>query len=153
MSSLALLSSLLAFVWAAAVASTDYRSRRIPNRLLLAALIPTLLYLSWRGETPLHAGWFDAVAGLFAGLFLLLPGHLLGRLGAGDVKLAAVLGLVQGLHGVLLTLLLAALVLGEASLFVLRRFGAGQAATMKLPAGLALCAGFVCAAGAQAWLA
>ena len=145
--------ALLSLVWAAAVAITDYRSQRIPNKLLLLALLATLLCLGFEGKTPFGIGWFDAGCGLFAAFFLTLPGYLLdSRLCAGDVKLAAVLGLMLGLHGVLLTLLIAALLLGAASLLVLVHVGRENIAAVKLPAGVALCAGFALNLTAQHWL-
>ena len=142
----------LPLLWALLIAVTDLRQRRVPNLLLLLGLLPSLAWLCWRGHTPLGAEWFDALAGMFAGLFLALPGYLHSQLGAGDVKLAAVLGLMQGLHGVLVTLVLAGLLLGAASLFVLVRLGREQASAVTLPAGVALCTAFALSLTATYWL-
>ncbi len=139
-------------LWALWIAIADFSHKRIPNLLLLAALIPSLIWLLWKGQSPLGANWFDAATGLFAGFFLTLPGYISARLGAGDVKLAAVLGLMQGLHGLLFTLLLGALLLGAASLIVIYRLGREDARTQTLPAGAALCGAFALNLSALPWL-
>lgn len=112
----------------AAVCLTDLRERRIPNRLVLAALALALL---WHAGAPAGNGLFDlrqpgalgagqALAGGAAafGAFLLL--HLLRMMGAGDVKLAGALGAVFGLAAVP-ALLLAVFAFG--GLLVLARLG------------------------------
>ncbi len=134
----------LVLSWAATIAVVDYRKRRIPNVLLLLALLATIASLVASGATPLGIGWFDAACGAFVGFFLALPGYLTNRLGAGDVKLAGTCGFLIGLHGVLLTLLIAALVLGAMAFWVLRHFGAQDSKALELPAGSALCAGLGC---------
>ncbi|HXF57781.1 MAG TPA: prepilin peptidase [Actinomycetota bacterium] len=84
----------------AAAAAVDARYRIIPNRLLypsLLAFVPLVAVL-WVGG---HASLARAGLGLlgFAGGMLLL--HLLhpGGIGMGDVKLAALIGLVLGAFG------------------------------------------------------
>jgi prepilin peptidase CpaA len=108
---LLLLGALLAgAVW------SDLRTRRIPNRLVLcgalAGLALQVLLPAGAGlyGTPFGAlGLVAGLAGLAAGLALLLPMHLLGALGAGDVKLLAMIGAFLGpqqvLGAALLTLL------------------------------------------------
>ncbi len=73
----------------------DLRSRRIPNQLTAAMAVTGLALAA--------AGWSGvsipaSVAGLVAGLGLMLPGHLLGATGAGDVKLMAATGSILGVH-------------------------------------------------------
>lgn len=89
----------------ASICLSDFRARRIPNRLVLAGLIAAL---GWQALGPAGAGLFDPVApgalgasAAFAGTaaafagFLLL--HLMRTMGAGDVKLMAMLGAFFGL--------------------------------------------------------
>ena len=90
----------------AAICMNDLRSRRIPNRLVLAGL---LIALAWQALGPAGAGLFHPVApgalGLssslagaaaaFAGFLLL---YLMRTMGDGDVKLMAMLGAFFGLE-------------------------------------------------------
>lgn len=71
----------------------DLSTRRIPNAVLLPALVGALFLNGLdRGLT----GVFDSLLGLGAGLFMLMPLHVLGRMGAGDIKLLGVVGSVLG---------------------------------------------------------
>lgn len=78
----------VACVCAAGLASTaiDLRTRRIPNALtfVVAAAGVVAAALGRSGVTPLAA-----VAALVVGLLIMLPGHVVGATGAGDVKLFA----------------------------------------------------------------
>jgi prepilin peptidase CpaA len=73
----------------------DTMTRRIPNRLALftAALG---ICLSALGIT--HVSLAGSLAGFALGLVLMLPGHLLGATGAGDVKLMAAAGTILGVR-------------------------------------------------------
>ncbi|KQV46044.1 MULTISPECIES: prepilin peptidase [unclassified Duganella] len=171
--------ALLACLLAWAVAS-DVRSRRIPNQLVVLGLLAGLALQST--VTP-GAGLFSepfgalgllkAAAGMVLGLVLLLPMYALGAMGAGDVKLMAMLGTFLGpldilgaglasvLAGGMLALLVALcqgslrkvsgnvkeMVLGS----VLRgmtggsaRIDAPVAATGQLPYAVAIASGTVC---------
>lgn len=93
---------LLAALLAAAVA-TDIRSRRIPNRLVgfgMAAgltLHATVTPGAGLFGTPFGGlGLLLALGGLALGLLLLLPMYALGAMGAGDVKLMAMIGAFVG---------------------------------------------------------
>jgi len=70
-------------------ADSDYRSRTIPNRLTLTALLAALV-----GHTIAAGphGLSAAALGAAVGGGILLPGWLLGWMGAGDVKLMAAVG-------------------------------------------------------------
>jgi prepilin peptidase CpaA len=89
--------SLLAVVLVISVI-TDIRSRKIYNKILLPA---------WVAAATLHTalgGWHGAVlalAGSATGFALLLIPYLMGGMGAGDVKLLAVVGAVKGTSFVL----------------------------------------------------
>lgn len=95
---LILLCTLLALaVW------NDLRTRRIPNVLVFPG---ALAGLALNAALPAGAGLFIAphgaiglpwaLAGLALGLLLLLPMYMLRTLGAGDVKLMAMLGAFVG---------------------------------------------------------
>jgi prepilin peptidase CpaA len=85
---------LFPLIWMAICAGQDARQRRIANTLTLgvaaAALIYLLLYShTWLGAPASEGGWALLMALLFT-----LPGYLLGRMGAGDVKLMVALALL-----------------------------------------------------------
>jgi prepilin peptidase CpaA len=86
-----LLGSGMFAAWAAAVAISDCRARRVPNALVAAGLAAaagcSLLRASPFGIAPLQA-----MAGIAVGFFVLLPFFLLRVMGAADVKVFAVLG-------------------------------------------------------------
>ena len=70
----------------------DVRTRRIPN-WLTGALAAAGLGMSFGGGGLTPA---QAALGLLAGLLLMMPAHLIGATGAGDVKLMAAVGAVVG---------------------------------------------------------
>jgi prepilin peptidase CpaA len=121
--------ALLAAGLLAAVVS-DLRSRRIPNTLVLtgiacafaahaADLFPNTPSLS-------GAAWWSPLAGLIIGFALMLPLHLLRAMGAGDVKLMAMVGAFIGAPAVLTATLYTLLAGGLLSLVFM--FGRGVAA-------------------------
>jgi prepilin peptidase CpaA len=71
---------------------TDVRTRRIPN-WLTGAIAGAGFGLACGGGPTTPA---QAMLGLLAGLLLMMPGHLIGATGAGDVKLLAAVGSVIG---------------------------------------------------------
>lgn len=77
----------------AAAVVIDLRSRRIPN-LLTATMAVLGLGLAATGSSGLTVT--ASVVGMVLGLVLMLPGHLLGATGAGDVKLMAAVGAIVG---------------------------------------------------------
>jgi prepilin peptidase CpaA len=88
---IALLVSLLLFC-----SATDLSIRRVPNAVLLPALMTALFLNSIDGGL---AGLTDSIAGLAIGLLMLMPLHVLGRMGAGDIKLLGVVGSILGAWG------------------------------------------------------
>ena len=76
----------------AAAVVTDVRTRRIPN-WLTAAMAGAGFGLAFGGGVVTPA---QAALGLLAGLLLMMPGHVIGATGAGDVKLMAAVGAIVG---------------------------------------------------------
>ena len=68
---------------------------------------------------------------------------MVSKLGAGDVKLAAVIGLVVGWPDVGWVLLASALLLGAMSLAVVMAAGLGNARALRIPAAVALAGGLI----------
>jgi prepilin peptidase CpaA len=71
----------------------DVRERRVPN-VLTMGLASAGLLLAMGGWGELTLG--SALTGLALGLAVMLPGHVLGATGAGDVKLVAAFGTLLG---------------------------------------------------------
>ncbi|MDD5322807.1 MAG: A24 family peptidase [Methylococcales bacterium] len=92
----------------------DATTKRIPNWISLIIIVSGL---SWNYFSAEGLGLRDSGLGLVAGLLLMLPGHVFGSMGAGDVKLMAAIGSVAGfdrvldivLYGYLLMLVMAVL--------------------------------------------
>ena len=137
-----------------AICASDLRARRIPNFLVLAGLALALL---WHSGAPAGAGLFDAASlgGLGAGpalaaaaaafgFFLVL--HLLGAMGAGDVKLAGMLGAAFGLKA--LPALLLSIFLFGGLLALARLFDGGRRRALLANLRLILFARLAGAAGA-----
>jgi prepilin peptidase CpaA len=91
--------SFVLLIWLTLCAAQDARQRHISNGLTLGAAALALGWMLWSGTTWLG---FEAQQGGWALLLALgftLPGYALRRLGAGDVKLMAALGLAtDGMH-------------------------------------------------------
>ena len=71
----------------------DIRTRRIPNALT-ATMAGVGIGLAASGVSGISLG--AAAAGMLVGFALMMPGHLLGATGAGDVKLMAAVGAIVG---------------------------------------------------------
>jgi prepilin peptidase CpaA len=71
----------------------DLRTRRIPN-VLTGTMAASGLALAAFGFSKFSIG--AALLGCVIGLVLMLPGHVLGATGAGDVKLMAAVGSLLG---------------------------------------------------------
>ncbi|MEX5663564.1 prepilin peptidase [Pseudomonas fluorescens] len=85
--------SVVLLIWLTLCAAQDARQRRIGNSLTLGVGGLALVYLlitrnTWLGADMAQAGW-----ALLLALALTLPGYILKRFGAGDVKLMTALAL------------------------------------------------------------
>jgi prepilin peptidase CpaA len=98
----------------------DIRSHRISNTLILTGWVTGILLSAW-----LHGltGVVSAVEGGALGLLALLPFYLMRTLGAGDVKLMAVVGVFLGSADVLMAILGTFLAGGVMALVVAIRAG------------------------------
>jgi len=118
-------------------ALVDLWTRRVPNVLTFgtAAVGLSLAAVGATGVTPPMA-----LAGLALGLALMLPGHVIGATGAGDVKLFAAFGTLLGPAGIVMAFLYTAVAGGVLAIAVATiRRGARQmvarTATLVLTAG------------------
>lgn len=93
----------LLVVWMATCAAQDARQRRIANLLTLGAMVLAVVYLVWQQTSLLGAPAAEVALATGAALALTLPGFLLGRMGAGDVKLLLALALLSNLQVLLLS--------------------------------------------------
>ncbi|MGO2746002.1 prepilin peptidase [Microbacterium sp.] len=100
-------------IWLLAI---DARTHRLPNRIVLPTLAASLVLTAADALVTQSTGaLIGALAGMLilGGFYALLRGISQGGIGGGDVKLAALIGLVLGWNG------WQVLVIGAASAFVL----------------------------------
>lgn len=95
---------------------TDLKERKIYNKVLLPFLIIALVIHLVTGGS---AGLGYALGGAAAGFSILLIPYFLGGMGAGDVKLLAVIGALKGTIFVLTAAVYMALAGGILALFVI----------------------------------
>ncbi len=73
----------------------DYQTRRIPNWLVVSGALYGAIYNTLLPPTP-HDNFLFPLMGLALGLVLFLPLYLMRAMGAGDVKLMAMVGAFLG---------------------------------------------------------
>jgi prepilin peptidase CpaA len=101
-----------------ACALVDLRTRRVPNTLTLGlALVGVASAAAGASRLSLEG----ALVGLVLGLAVMLPGYLLGGLGAGDVKLFGAVGALLGPADILPAFLYTAMCGGVLALVVAQR--------------------------------
>lgn len=96
----------------------DLRTHRVPNQLTFGVAALGLVLAAMHGTS---VGLPAAFAGVALGLAIMLPGHLIGATGAGDVKLFAALGTLLGPKGVLMAFVYTALAGGALAVVVALR--------------------------------
>lgn len=84
---------------------TDVRYRRIPNKQVLTILLCGVALNAFFGAWP---GFLASLLGMVMAFALMLTLHILGTMGAGDVKLFAAIGAVLGSSLVFQTFLIVA---------------------------------------------
>lgn len=111
-----MLLDLLLVITLAICVITDIRSRKIYNIVIFPALLITLfLQLVLGGWQALGA----SLLGFLIGFSILIIPYLLGGIGAGDVKLLALIGALKGGYFVFTTALYMALLGGGIALLIL----------------------------------
>jgi prepilin peptidase CpaA len=151
--------------WAVACGGYDLASRRIPNVLTLGAHGGALAMLAATGQGWLGASPSSCFAAWALALVLTVPAWVLKRLGAGDAKLLAAMGLSGGMEAMLVAYAIAGLLVGGTAIIwmlayrwiplltpQLARIGIDAPAIPEpkgrmLPFGLGLAIGFVVALG------
>ncbi|CAN7306376.1 MULTISPECIES: A24 family peptidase [unclassified Variovorax] len=103
------------FVLLVVASISDYRTYRIPNWLTFGGAAFALVYKTVIAVSPPSA-FLLAFGGLFLGFLMMLPLYVLGAMGAGDVKLMAMVGAFLGVHETLQAVLFAFIVGGIAAL-------------------------------------
>ena len=98
-----------------ASAFLDLRTRRVPNWLTLSI---TALGVSLAAAQLTTISVAAALGGFAVGLMLMLPGHVVGATGAGDVKLFAAVGTLLGPAGIAVAFVYTAILGGALALIV-----------------------------------
>lgn len=96
---------------------SDYATYKIPNWLTLGGMLFGLIYNSvFPFSTNPHHAFLWAAGGLLTGLFTMLPLYVMKVMGAGDVKLMAMVGAFLGVNDTLYVILLSLITGGIAAL-------------------------------------
>ena len=110
-----------ALILALIAATTDLRSRRVPNWLVVSGATVGFLLNAWAFG---GSGVVRSLLGGVVGLCIFLPFFLLRGMGGGDVKLMGALGMCLGVAGIVQTALLASIAGALLALAVAARHGA-----------------------------
>lgn len=118
-----LIPAILLVSWLVAITGIDLDHQLIPDVISLPGIIVGLVVSTVTGRP----GWFDSLIGILVGggIFLLIIVASRGGMGAGDMKMGAMLGAFLGWQLVLVAILLAVLAGGTLAIgvLVLRRKG------------------------------
>jgi prepilin peptidase CpaA len=96
-------------------AALDLRTRRLPNWLTLTI---TGVGINLAAAHLTNVSVAGALGGFVIGLLLMLPGHLIGATGAGDVKFFAAVGTLLGPTGITVAFVYTAILGGALALVV-----------------------------------
>jgi prepilin peptidase CpaA len=118
-------------------ALSDLMLRVIPNWLIFIGL---MIGLVMSASSAGFLGLGIMAVGISSGFLLFLPIYIVGLLGAGDVKLVALVGGFLGLHQLLIASLLIFLAGGVISLITLQR-NSGSAHPVQVPYAAAIATG------------
>lgn len=118
-------------------ALSDLMLRVIPNWLIFIGL---MIGLVMSASSAGFLGLGIMAVGISSGFLLFLPIYIVGLLGAGDVKLVALVGGFLGLHQLLIASLLIFLAGGVISLITLQR-NSGPAHPVQVPYAAAIATG------------
>jgi Flp pilus assembly protein protease CpaA len=132
-------------IWAIVIGVFDWRQHRIPNALLVLALVPAILVLAIDPIGLLGSDRVMSFLGLLIGFFIFIPGYIAAVSGAGDVKLSAVCGLLLGQQRMIEATLVMGVGLLAFAAILIQRHGWAQARRKRFPAGVAIAAGFLVA--------
>ncbi len=121
-----MIAQLAVIVWAGGLAYEDWRWRRLPNALLAAGAALGLAHWAAYGAMPFGAPMSEGAVAAALGLVALLPFYRAGWMGAGDVKLSAVIGWLGGMQVLLAVFFAACIAAGVFAVLLLsptcRRF-------------------------------
>lgn len=106
----------ITFLLAGTAAVYDYKTRRIPNFITLPALAVGLVLNTYQSG---FGGLEESLLGLLLGVLLLLMPFAFRGMGAGDVKLLAAIGALNGPHFVLYTFIYGAMTGGIMAVMIL----------------------------------
>ncbi|MFD1735256.1 prepilin peptidase [Bacillus salitolerans] len=95
---------------------TDLRERKIYNIVIFPALVVAIGSNAWMDG--LSGLWFS-VTGFVVGFMILLIPYFMGGMGAGDVKLLALIGALKGVMFVLTTAIFMAIIGGVMGVLIL----------------------------------
>lgn len=120
----------------------DFRSRRVPNWLVAAGLVLSVVLVTCGPIWALAYDWRDLLLGGAIAFASFLPLYAMGWMGAGDVKFFTVAGMLAGWHGLIAVWLVASLLSGVHALAImlLRRMDVSEPAAwmvMRVVPGLA----------------
>ncbi|MDP3709010.1 MAG: A24 family peptidase [Polaromonas sp.] len=94
---------------------SDYRTYQIPNLLTVSGMVFGLIY-NTAVPFSINLGFFWALGGLLLGFLIMLPLYVLRVMGAGDVKLMAMVGAFLGVTDTLHAVIFSFIVGGMAAL-------------------------------------
>lgn len=97
----------------------DFRSRRVPNWLVAAGLVLSVVLVTCGPVWALAYDWRDVLLGGAIAFTCFLPLYAVGWMGAGDVKFFAVAGMLAGWHGLVAIWLVGSLLAGVHALAIL----------------------------------